>query len=118
MAIADQFSLYNVSVPAGVSTTAAQYIGNTNANTPLQTPNAMCLFVKGAITTATVTLQVAYAPTSTSRPLPPQDSDFIPYEAAYTADVVKTIDSLNGLWYRFVINNTDVATVITCNLGN
>lgn len=110
--------LYKESIPeATVFASNMHYIGSTNAPAPLMTNPTLCLFVKGAAADTTVSLQVAVVPTPVDQSVFPDEEDFINYEAAYVADTIKSIGSLNGCWVRFIVNNTALAAVeVTCML--
>jgi hypothetical protein len=107
----------NSSISANtIINSTAHYVGGTNSASSLMTNPTQALFIKGASVGVTVTLQAAVVLTPLNQNITLTDADFIEV-GTYTADIITSFPSLNGMWLRFHINNTTGAdALVTCSL--
>ncbi len=92
------------------------YIGDTNSAAPLMTIPIQSVFIKGATSTVTVSLEAAFIFTPVDQSVQPVDADYVNVQT-YTTDGVTNGASLNGLWVRFkIVNGSGTSAIVTSAL--
>lgn len=108
---------YNDSRATGTTYSFIQWLGSTNAPSPLSANPTQCCAVSGATVDITIVLQAAVTPTPVNQNVTPLEGDWFDVQTFNNSQVFDA-PSLNGLWVRFkVINSSGSAAPVSAMLG-
>lgn len=111
--------IFTGEVPANTTVYSyVMYVGAGNVTSALIGNPTQAVFVKGATSQITITLQAAVILTPRNQSIQPIDSDYITVtNGVYNQDTTASFPSLNGMWLRFQVQNASGnAAVVTCQI--